>query len=407
MIEIVLAMWAVVGLYAWARYRHFFREVSFRQPILTFESDDWGPGPPEDGDRLRELAACVAAHRDSQDRPAAVTLGVVLAVADTPADDLRTGSYRRLTLASDRFSSVRGAMLEGARKGVFFAQLHGAEHYWPPALLAAARRDDSVKDWLLSNQVPRTEALPSYVQSRWTDVSALPSKPLSDAEIAAASDDEVKLFGQIFGEAPTVAVPPTFVWDDRVERAWIGHGIRVVITPGCRHEARDAAGKLQPPTRIIRNGDRAAAAGAIYLVRDVYFEPTLGHRAETALRHIERRARLGRPALVEMHRFNFVDNVDQARSSLSELDRLLRLALGALPGLRFVSPRELAEAILRRDPMLVETRLTGRLAVWLRRLWEERRMRWLAVGSTALVPAAVVWFTASLAAGKLHVGAKE
>jgi hypothetical protein len=179
----------------------------------------------------------------------------------------------------------------------------------------------------------------------------------------------------------------------------------VLITSGCRREGRDPAGSLEAPTKRIRNGDRGANSGPLYLVRDVYFEPALGHEADAAIDRVLHKARLGLPALVEMHRFNFVDDTSKARSSLAEFERLLELALGALPDLRFLPPSELADAIMRRDPDLVETRLLGRVAVWLRRLWEERRVRWLAFGTGAVVPAAVLWFTAGFLTGKLRVGA--
>jgi hypothetical protein len=239
------------------------------------------------------------------------------------------------------------------------------------------------------------------LQSRWIDASTLPSQPLADPAISLAVEDEVRLFERAFGKAPEVVVPPTFVWDERVERAWARRGLRVVITSGCRREGRDAKGSLEPPTKMISNGDRSMDKGPLYLVRDVYFEPALGHRAEDAIARIVDKARLGRPALVEMHRFNFVDDMGNAHASLTEFRRLLELTLGALPNLRFVPPGELAEAIAQRDSDLVETRFPGRLAVWLRRLWRERRVRWLAFGTGAVVPAAALWAVASMLTRKL------
>jgi len=72
-----------------------------------------------------------------------------------------------------------------------------------------------------------------------------------------------------------VVIPPTFVWDDRVEEAWAAAGIEVVVTPGLRYEGRDDVGA---PTRAgakIYNGD-TGAGNLIYMVRDDYFEPKLG-----------------------------------------------------------------------------------------------------------------------------------
>ena len=333
-----------------------------------------------------------------------LSLSVWYSLLPRPRSGLVTESATAgLRLGSERFSDIREAMLEGVQKGVFCLQLHGAEHYWPPALVAAANKDDSVMRWLLTQGVPRTESLPSHLQSRWTDGSTLPSKPLSDAAVVEAVEDEVALFARVFGKAPIVAVPPTFVWDERVEQAWGKCGVRVVITPGCRYEVRHVGGMLRVPRQTIRNGDRAADPGAVYLVRDVYFEPSLGHKAEYVRDRILHRVRLGRPALVEMHRFNFVDNGQKASANLAELDRLLELTLRTLPDVQFLSPRELADAIVRQDPEVVETAYLGRLATWLIRLWEQRRLRWLAIMTLAVLPAALLWILASLATSRLHL----
>jgi hypothetical protein len=397
---VVVCAWLAVAVFACIRHRSLFREVVLRRPVLVFESDDWGPGPPEDALRLRDLTASATAHRDAANRPATITIGVVLSVADTPLVDMQSPSYSRITLDSQRFHAVRNALLEGERRGVFSLQLHGGEHYWPDALLAAAASEKAVAQWLASPGPSRTESLPSHLQSRWIDASTLPSKPLESSMISHAADEEVRLFQRVFGRAPQVVVPPTFVWDQRVESAWARHGVKVVITPGCRTEGRDVAGNLQSASCRIYNGARSED-GLVYLVRDVYFEPALGHRAEDVVARIIDKTRLGRPALVEMHRFNFVDDIDKARASVAEFELLLGRALEALPQLRFVSPGELAQAILRRDPALIETRWLGCLAIWLKRLWRERRLRWLAFTTGAVVPAVAAWAVASILTGKL------
>src|SRR4029078_6674252 len=86
---------------------------------------------------------------------------------------------------------------------------------------------------------PPTEALPAPLQSRWIDASQLPSAPLDAAVIKAAAREEVDAFARAFGQAPAVVVPPTFIWNPNVERAWREAGIKVLITPGVRYEGRD------------------------------------------------------------------------------------------------------------------------------------------------------------------------
>ncbi|NWG74418.1 MAG: hypothetical protein HXY24_07395, partial [Rubrivivax sp.] len=111
-----------------------WREPVLRHPVLIVESDDWGAGPLEQAAALREIAHVLARHRDATGRTPVMSLALVLAVPDGMA--IRSGeAYRRVALDDPRFEPVRQALRAGRERGVFALQLHGLEHYWPPALL--------------------------------------------------------------------------------------------------------------------------------------------------------------------------------------------------------------------------------------------------------------------------------
>lgn len=269
-LSFVLAVWVAVGGYFFFPLARLWREPVLRRPVVILESDDWGTGPEQHAESLRRLADLLVRFRDSRGRHPTMTLAVVLAVPDT--EHMRahsTSGYSRISLSAPRFSAIVDAMRAGVTQGVFALQLHGMEHFWPPALMAAAASESSIAAWLTQQAVPVTEDLPSHLQSRWADASALPSRPLSDEEILAAAREEVWLFAEVFGHAPKVVVPPTFVWNARVERAWAAHGVRVVVTPGQRYESRDAAGRPSGAKSRILNGERGEG-GVQYLVRDIY-----------------------------------------------------------------------------------------------------------------------------------------
>ena len=192
----------------------------------------------------------------------------------------------------------------------------------------------------------------------------LPSLVLPVAEIDAAAALETATFMRIFGQAARVAVPTTFVWNDAVERAWAAHGVRYIVTPGTRHTGRDADGKPIGDGRVIRSGERSHT-GVRYLVRDQYFEPALGHDVTRGIAALARQTLLGRPALLETHRFNFIGAA--AAASLQTLDAMLAEARGTYPALRFMSTEQIAEAMTHADTVLLETDLRGRLRGWLAR----------------------------------------
>jgi hypothetical protein len=381
----ILAAGTALGFVYRRQVLNAWREPVLSAPVLIVESDDWGYGPPEQAQALRAIAVLLLRHRDASGHPAVMTLGVILAGPDTSRIAAEGCSrYHRITLADPVLRAVNQAMAEGAVQGVFTLQLHGMEHFLAERLLTAAQQDAPVRAWLTSGTLVETERLPARLQSRWIDATALPSKPLSPESIQTAVREEVEAFKLAVGVLPEVAVPPTFVWTSEVEHAWCAEGVRVVITPGRRYVGRDAADRLIAEDGSYYNGQRSTT-GCCYLVRDAYFEPARGHRAEDALDAITRKTRLGRPTLLETHRANFLGDSHTANVSLQELHSLLTKALERWPRVRFMSSAELARHYAQGSE-LIEKRLTARLHCCLLRLAQIPRLRRLAWWSLIALP---------------------
>ena len=361
-------------------------EPVLRVPVLILESDDWGYGPVEQANSLDRIAKLLARFQDSRGACPVMTLGVVLAGPHTDrirADGCRI--YHRLTLADPRLMPVRDAMLRGAARGVFALQLHAMEHYWPACLMHAARTDEKIRDWIAQSGLPCTESLPSALQSRWIDVTVLPSKPLPIDQVVAAATEEIRTFMEAFGARPEVVVPPTFVWTDEVESAWARAGVRVVVTPGCRNESRDAEGRVVAGKRAYFN----AATGpqdVSYMVRDCYLEPSLGKTHSQTLAALQSKTRAGRPTLVEIHRLNFIGDERAMVYALDEITCLLEGARRAFPALRFMSTFELARNCRDRSE-LIDRRTGTRVHFLIRRLAGVSRLRKLAWATGAAIPA--------------------
>ncbi len=357
-----------------------WREPVLRHPVLIIESDDWGAGPVEAQARaLHQLVELLTKFKDRTGRHPVMTLALVLAVPDGPSIR-RDGRYHRLTLEDPMFAPVREAIERGRAAGVFALQLHGLEHYWPDALMASP--DPAVRAWLEGDAPAITERLPSPLQSRWTDASVLPSRPLPPERIAAAVAEEVRLYERIFGERPRVAVPPTFVWNEAVERAWAREGIEFVVTPGLRSACRNADGVPDCDAGPFHNGLRGAGVG--YVVRPDYLEPERGHRAERALAALAARTAEGRACLLETHRSNFIADVALSSSAFEAIHQLYNAALQQNQELRFPSTAELGDALRQSDPTWCETRMRARLTAWrvriraIRRFWRLARVSGLA-----------------------------
>lgn len=356
-------------------------EPMLRHPVLIFESDDWGPDATTHAQCLQRLADTLNRYKDAQGRPAVMTLGMILAIPDRQRMREQGGGYAVSSLADPRYAALREVIEQGVARGVFSLQLHGKEHYWPPSLMKVAKADEAVAAWLYGEH-PRTEALPAYLQSRWIDASTLPTRALEDDDIEAAAEEEIALFAHIFGQPPTVVVPPTFVWTAAVERAWAKGGVRVLVTPGRRFEGRDERGGVIAGDVMHRNGMRGPDR-LMYIVRDDYFEPARGHRAEQAWAALQLKTQCGRPTLLETHRYNYADHAAVAERSYTELARALEGALRIYPNLRFLSTECLTTVLMDGKEDWIESRRGARFQTWCRRLRQEPRA-WRLVRYTGL-----------------------
>jgi hypothetical protein len=394
MLSTALVLWFVTtGVVMFFHARHgiiaSWREPVLHRPVLIIESDDWGAGTVEQADALGEIAGLLASFTDSDRRRPVMTLAIVLATADGEKT-ISSGSYHRAYISRQSHGALLEAIHHGIEAGVFSLQLHGMEHFWPPALMMASKADHAVMAWLKDAPASLTEDLPSPLQSRWVDASVLPSRRLSAATVEQAAREEVVSFQDIFGSVPFVAVPPTFIWNQDVETAWAAAGVGVIVTPGARFESRDAKGRPADRKKLIYNG-QAGKNNMVYLVRDVYFEPSLGHTASQARDALEAKTRLGRPALFETHRFNFLGSAEKRKQSLAELEGLLRMAVNAYPDLAFLSSGKLAVILKNRSPEWVDSRFRRRLHVCITRLGEIPRLRKLAWLTGWILPVGLLW----------------
>lgn len=371
-------------LAAYARpLRALWREPVFKWPVAILESDDWGAGPLEQAPALERLRTLLTGVRNARGEHPVMTVGVILETIDRDATRA-SAQYVAVTLDDARQAPILDALRAGEQAGVFALQLHGLAHYWPPSLMACRHADSQVSAWLTEPGVGWTETLPSPLQSRWTDAATLPSRPLPDMVLAQAVTDEVSAWLRIFGAPPSVAVPTTFVWTSQVEAAWSAAGIGVMVTPGARHEGRDADGAPSPAVASVHNGERGSG-GLLLLVRDVYFEPAFGHAPARLAAGVVERAVLGRPALIEMHRFNFC-GPRATPDAYAVLQDALEELLARVPAVRFTSSAALAAAIASADPDWLETSPLRRLAIWARRARSLRTFDRLARLSGLVLP---------------------
>lgn len=380
---IVVIVWSIVWVMVIAkRYQlelsAYWQEPVLKYPVIIFESDDWGAGPIEQSQALTDISNVLGQYTDKHKHHPVMTLGVVLSVPD--ADKVKKvafKNYHDLKLDLPDFAPIKTAMFKGVSLGVFNLQLHGMAHYWPDNLMLELQCNKKLQQWLTSEEFPRTEGLPSVLQSRWVNTAQLPTSSLTQNEIDAAVQEEVNVFKKVFGFNPKVVVPPTFIWNDKVERSWKQQSINYLVTPGKCYFQRDKEGRPSGNDRIIVNSQESKM-GLSYLVRNDYFEPSLGHTAEMAIKALNEKTKLAQPTLLEIHRFNFIQNAKIKKKSLQELDRVLFRVCEQYPNTVFLSTEELADKYLSGNTDYIEKSFIIRLSVCMERMWANYAIKkWL------------------------------
>ncbi len=362
---VLLGFWLLLLLAYGRPLLACWREPVLKHPVLILESDDWGAGPLEQAVALEKIVRCLSGFRDQTGRPAMMTLGIILEVPD--GDRIRRDdphAYHGLRLGMPVFAPIQTAIGGGIKAGVFSPQLHGLTHYRPLSLLKAAMGDEPMSNWLTGSSPATTELLPDALQSNWIDGASWPPLQIPDSEIVATVRETCAVYLPLFGQ-PKVAVPTTFIWNDRVEQAWAKEGVQTVITPGRRYTSRNTQGQPDGVDAQMQNG-MISSRGLLYLVRDVYFEPSRGHGPHQLLNGVAVQTALGRPTLVETHRFNFLGPA--AEASMDALSKALASVLVNWPQIRFLSSAELATAYRAHDPQWIENRLSVRIQAWATRV---------------------------------------
>jgi glycosyltransferase involved in cell wall biosynthesis len=336
------------------------------EPLLIFESDDWGldrrasserlkafgrPGPRADEELetvedMRRLFDVLDGHRDATGRPAAFTANVVVASPDYDAITRdRYEVYREIPIS--RREDLRLAWREGVERGVFCAELHGRRHFSVEEWMADLRGDVAGARALCSeHRHGGLSLLEGQSQRYHTEYLTWRTGVESDERtLTLELKGSLDILEELSGRRPTSTIAPHYVFFSRIEKAWREAGLRFV--QGAHYQVlRGQAGEYGHDSVSHALGERSRS-GLLYLSRSVRFEPRPERPHQgiaSALAAIRSCFEQGIPAVVDTHRVNFTGRYrDGALHELGEL-------LDALRPLRplFLTTGELGEAIEHR-----------------------------------------------------------
>lgn len=360
------------------------REPHFSEPIVVFQSDDWGqacadnqaaflraapdtlaPGAPawltdarESEADVQALADVLASFEDRTGHPACFTLNCIVEQPDYEA------------IAAAGFSAYASrpvepvpALLKAAHAGpgaaVFEPQLHGGEHVAPARWLHLLRaRTQDLQRFFDLRVMP-----PPGVIARYAGLGAAylpcPEEPARSGEAlphVRRLTRALRTFSSVFGRASRGFVAPNHAWDAAVETALADAGVRYL--QACHVHYTSWSGAQDGQWTPHRCGP-ARGADLWYQTRSVDFEPAVRPGdCDAAISLACLLVRRGIPVVINTHRINYVGLLHPARAAYAR-ERLAQL-LGALvstnPGLRFMGSDEFDRVLRGQHPKILRRR---------------------------------------------------
>lgn len=344
--------------------------------LLVIESDDWGavrmPNRStyesilKTGIRVDEshynkfdtlasiadfehLYSVLSKFKDIRGNPPIITANTI--VANPDFDRIRESDFKRYyyesftdTLKKYNNRSINSWM-EGIENDFIFPQLHGREHLnverWMRYLQSGSKEVHFAFDHRLFGIGPKIslEKNPSFVQA-FNSKDFLENEPLNKILIEADN-----IFNKVFGFHSKSFIAPNYFWDSDVEKCLSELGVKY----------------LQGMVRQnLVDGSKYNYIGKeniydqVYLIRNVFFEPSADANKDwvsSALQEVEFAFKNKKPAIVSMHRVNFIGEIFEFNriNNLTLFNSFLIEIQKRWPEVEFMHSSDLGDLIIDKE----------------------------------------------------------
>lgn len=362
--------------YRWHNYWALKRDLRVNRNILVFESDDWGsirvPSRQaydaliaegyamdkrpferydclESDDDIKVLVELLLRYTDSKGKHPVITLNYLLTNPDffriqnskfkNYSFELVQETYLRYLDSCNVISLVK----DGIGKGVFFPQCHGREHFNVPQWMSSLQSGD--KDVLAAFKQGMCGIFPKDNPSKGNQyMVALKSYDSTSQQfICNAVRQSLELFEKLWGYKSISFIAPCYTWNEHVEKEISDFGVRLI------QSSRIQRLSDSPALKFRSIGERNKF-GQVYSIRNCTFEPSLygaTNSVDSCMNEIRRAFFHGRPAVVSIHRINFVSGIckDNRDHTLLLLDELLKKVMFEYPDVEFMNSSELLSVL--------------------------------------------------------------
>lgn len=349
--------------------------------IVVIESDDWGsvrmpsrevyeeflrqdvrvdndPYCRYDGlatkEDLTNLFDVLDSVRDKNGHPAVLTADSVVAnpdferIKNSGFDKYYYEPFTETLNKSPRHDGAFGMWREGIEKEVFHPQFHGREHLnvkkWMKTLREGHRSTRMAFDL---GSFGLTAAVDPTLKNNYMGAfnSGLEEDILNYKCIIR---EGLELFEKIFDYRSESFIATTYTWNPKIEPFLKDYGVKYLqglITQKIPH-GDDCS--IEFRKRNFQG--KRSNVGLIYLMRNVFFEPSQSNVSDTVgecMTRINQAFRWGKAAVICAHRLNFIGSIDKSNTdrNLPMFKELLRRIVKQWPDVEFMSSDQLGNLI--------------------------------------------------------------
>lgn len=353
-----------------------------KRKIVVIESDDWGavrmPSKKVYQDFLKQglhvdkdpycrydslatsndleaLFELLMTFKDKNGRNAILTANAV--VANPNFDKIQEFGYEHyfyesFTQTLSRSSSTEDSFelwKQGMQSGIFKPQFHGREHLYIKKWMNQLQKNDKLTHLAFRNG---TYGLTSEVDSsiKVNYMGALNSGLKNDIEdFNIILKEGLELFEQLLGYKSLSFIPTTYTWHPDIEYDLKKNGVKYL--QGMVHQRIPLDDDQIFKYKKNNFFGNKSKAGLIYISRNVHFEPSHFRNnfdvVGDALQAIKVAFNCYKPAIISMHRLNFIGAIDEnnRKINLELLKKLLMKVVQQYPEVEFMSSDELGNLI--------------------------------------------------------------
>lgn len=158
--------------------------------------------------------------------------------------------------------------------------------------------------------------------------------------------DGMHQFEEVFGFRSTSIIAPRYIWKTELENTFQTEGVEHIQTSFYQKEPIEYGYE----NKFHFTGQSSKVSGLNYLVRNAYFEPAYQGNVDWVngtLRNVTRAFQFRTPAIISMHRINFVGGLDpQVREiNMNKFRALLVKIIEEYPEVEFITSNELGNLI--------------------------------------------------------------